>query len=415
MNFWLSLFTFSIVLTLLAACNGSTSPTETISAPLVSTYSADKIQNRVLLGAYLEKDGWDEEVIDAFNNKLNKPVSIINVFSSFDMNWDYLKYQNSNVVSRHAIPMISWMPTINQRPNDSLLPEITNGEWDDYIYEWINGFRLWLATYQADHKPTIMIRFAHELNTDGFPWGNQPNELINAWRHLHRQFVLAGVSQHIEWVWNVNNVDVDDYNDFSVYYPGDDVVDWVSIDGYNWGSNYHYTHWKSFDETFSRSYVKLATDFPNKPIMIAEVASAEPSDLPKESMGQLGDDSDNNESKEAWINDMLINIENNYPAIKAVLLFNSNKELNWAIDSDHNSGLKSFNSGIDSTHYVTLDELSQTTSRPVSEYKLPEVVGTESLQKEVNALKLMTLEQRRELRRARFSIRSKADPLGFDH
>ena len=408
MKTWFVLLKYSMVCTLLAACGDSgTTINNEIEAPLVSTYSVDKIQNRVLLGAYLDQDGWDADIIDSFNNKLEKPVSVINVFSSFDMNWTYLKYQSSNVVSRHAIPMISWMPTINKRPDDSLLPEITNGQWDEYIDEWINGFRLWLATYQSGQKPTIMIRFAHEFNSDWFPWSNQPNELISAWRHLHQRFVRAGVASHVEWVWNVNNVDVDDYDDFSVYYPGDDVVDWVSIDGYNWGSNYHYTRWKSFDETFSQSYVKLVTDFPNKPVMIAEVSSTEPADLPNDMRGQLGDDSDIYESKDAWVNDMLSTIENSYPAIKAVLWFNSNKELNWALDAGHNTGLEGLNQGLESAHYITLDDVSQqTASRSIPRTKLPEMVGSELLRQEAESLKIMTLKQRRTLRQSRFASKA---------
>ena len=359
-----------------------------------------------MLGAYLDQDGWDAQIIDKFNEKLSKPISVVNVFSSFDMDWSYLKYQSSNVTSRHAIPMISWMPTINQRPNDSLLPEIAKGDWDDYIDEWINGFRLWLATYEKDQQPKVMIRFAHEFNSDWFPWSNQPDALIDAWRHLHQRFVRAGVHTQVEWVWNVNNVDVDDYDDFSVYYPGDDVVDWVSIDGYNWGSNYHYSRWKSFDETFSQAYVKLVTDFPDKPVMIAEVSSAEPADLPSEAQGQYGDDSDIYESKDAWLSDMLITIENNYPAIKAVLWFNSNKELNWALDAEHNTGLNGLNSGLESAHFTSLDEISSQSARRVTSdatVTLPEVVGSLQLKQEADYLRMMPLQQRRQLRQSRFA------------
>ncbi|PWQ97226.1 hypothetical protein DKW60_10880 [Leucothrix pacifica] len=395
-----------MVCAFLLGCNGGTSVSSGAEAPFVSAYSVDKIQDRVLLGAYLDQDGWDEQIIDIFNEKLHKPISVINVFSSFDMDWTYLKYQSSNVVSRQAIPMITWMPTVNKRPDDSLLSEISDGAWDDYLYEWINGFRLWLANYDANYQPKVMIRFAHEFNSDWFPWSNQPDELIKAWRHIHQRFVAAGVAKHVEWVWNVNNVDVDDYNDFSVYYPGDDVVDWVSIDGYNWGSNYHYTRWKSFDETFSQSYVKLVTDFPDKPIMIAEVSSTEPADLPNEAQGQYGDDSDIYESKAAWVNDMLVTIENNYPAIKALVWFNSNKELNWALDAEHNTGLGAFNAGIERAHYTTLDEVSSTTvKRPASPAAnvIPEVVGSELLQQEADYLRMLPRQQRQHLRQSRFA------------
>lgn len=130
------------------------------------------------------------------------------------------------------------------------------------------------------------------------------------------------------------------------YYPGDDVVDWLSLDGYNWGSNYSFTRWKSFDETFSQQYVKMVSAVPNKPMMLAEVSSAEPHDLPDLSWGQDGDDSDVLESKEAWTADMMQSIQANYPAIKSIVWFNTNKELSWALNETSNTGLTAYNKAV---------------------------------------------------------------------
>lgn len=406
-NLWANLLLYALSLHLLTACNSNDTVVSGITpiSSAVANYSVDKIANHTLIGAYLDQDGWDTDTIDQFNQRLTQPLSIINVFSNFDMDWQYLKHQSDNIVSRRAIPMISWMPVTGERPDDSLLREIATGNWDNYIDEWINGFRLWLTSYPQGQRPTIMIRFAHEFNSDWFPWSNQPERLISAWRHIHKRFVRAGLAGHVEWVWNVNNVDVDDHNDFSVYYPGDDVVDWVSIDGYNWGSNYHYSHWKSFDETFSQAYTKLVTDFPDKPVMIAEVSSAEPADLPNEAMGQLGDDSDAYENKAAWVSDMLVSVEHHYPAIKALLWFNSNKELSWALDAAHNTGLAAFNDGTSGGHYVTLESLNSEVARrheTLPSTTLPLVVGSDLLLQEAAALRALSKQQRSALRQAQF-------------
>ena len=75
---------------------------------------------------------------------------------------------------------------------------------------------------------------------------------------------------------------------FSHYYPGGYYVDWICIDGYNWGTNpVQPDRWKTFGEVFGLTYSTL-TQISSRPIMIGETASSE-----------LGG------SKAAWITDTL--------------------------------------------------------------------------------------------------------------
>jgi hypothetical protein len=184
------------------------------------------------------------------------------------------------------------------------------------------------------------------------------------------------------------------------------VVDWVAIDGYNWGSNYHYSQWKSFNETFSSAYVKMVTNFPGKPVMIAEVASAEPADLPDAKRYQYGDDTDRTESKATWISDMLQIIKSDYPAIKSVIWFNSNKELSWALNAEHNTGLDAYNAGTTGTHYIGLSDLSPETTlaaKPELDQRLPTVTGVELLRLEAELLRQLSQDERRAIRLSRFT------------
>ena len=295
-----------------------------------------------MLGAYVDYDGWNTTTIDQLNAVTTKPLSVVNLFSGFDQDWTSLSVQATNIVSRHAAPMITWMPSQSARPDSNLLGEINNGQWNAYIDNWIAGLKNWQATYPADKRPTVLLRFAHEFNGNWYAWGNDPDGLKKAWRYLYTRFAEAGVTG-VEWVWCANNVNVDSYNDITRYYPGDDVVDWTSLDGYNWGSNYSFTQWKGFAETFSAPYAKLVTNYPTKPILLAEVASAEPADVPNPLYGQNGNDSDAGQSKEAWVQDMYTRIMAEYPAIPAVSWFNTNKELSWALNGAGNTGLVAYN------------------------------------------------------------------------
>lgn len=290
-----------------------------------------------MTGAYIPGDGWNTTRISEFKQDSGANLAVVNLFTSFDYTWsNQLKYQASNIVSQQATPMITLMPVISAR-RVNLLGEITSGQWDTYLDAWIAGLKSWQSKYPSNQTPTVLLRFAHEFNGNWYPWGNDPNGLRAAWRYVHARFAAAGVS-NVEWVWCANNVNVDSYNDVSRYYPGDDVVDWTGLDGYNWGSNYSFSQWKSFDETFSVPYVKLVTTFVNKPVLISEVASAEPSDTPRSSYGQTGNNSDANESKTAWVADMYGRIPQDYPAIRAVSWFNINKELSWSLNSTAQNG-----------------------------------------------------------------------------
>lgn len=315
-----------------------------------------------MLGAYVDYDGWNTSVIDQFNTDTAKPLAVINLFSSFDQDWGSLNIQAANIVSRHATPLITWMPSTASRPGANLLAEITAGQWNSYIDGWISSLKLWQASYPADKRPTVLLRFAHEFNGNWYPWSNDPEGLKAAWRYLHNRFAQAGVTG-VEWVWCANNVSVDSYNDVARYYPGNDVVQWTALDGYNWGSNYSFTRWKGFAETFSVPYTKLVSTWPDKPVLLAEVASAEPTDLPNPTYGQDGDDSDAGQSKEAWVQDMYTRIMLQYPAIRAVAWFNTNKELNWALNGVGNTGLAAYNALITNNYYTgTFTPLTTTTT-----------------------------------------------------
>jgi len=107
------------------------------------------------------------------------------------------------------------------------------------------------------------------------------------------------------------------------YFPGDDVVDLVAIDGYNWGRTRDWSVWQSFEEIFSDAY-KTATALSKRPIIIGEAASAE-----------IGG------SKSLWISDGFKQLRRSFPRIEALIWFDVQKESDWRIASSPES-LKAF-------------------------------------------------------------------------
>lgn len=408
-----NLYVFLFTCIFIASCGSSELP------ELNDKTNLNSSDTKIMLGAYLKNDGWSLDILEKFKAETQKQTSIIMLYTNFEMDWSFLTTQTTNIVSSGSTPLITLMP-FNSGYED-LLGMIAMGEKDSYINRWVEDFKAWRDSYPEDNRPTILLRFGHEFNGNWYSWGNQPEKFKMAWRHIHGLFEAAGVNNSVEWVWSASATDVDDYNDITVYYPGDDVVDWTSLDGYNWGSNYSWSRWRTFDEVFSAAYVKLVDNFPDKPIIIAEVATAEPNDFPDPAWGQDGDDSDAAESKEVWISNMLSRIKESYPSIHAVSWFNVNKELSWSLnetakDGLANTGLSAYNNSVlDSvflSEFIPRRTLSVNVSkklflksqRKVTSNNKPVVVGGELREKEAKGIRSLPSHILGKIRQERISF-----------
>ena len=221
------------------------------------------------------------------------------------------------------LSMVTWEPWCE-------LESIIQGKYDDFLRR--NARKI------AEVKIPVMIRFAHEMNGNWYTWSGQhngagetkgfgdsnvpdgPERYIAAYQRVVDLFREEGAT-NVLWVWAVNNTSVPDegWNDMLNYYPGNDYVDWVGIDGYNWGTTRAYGGWMDFRSLFGPSYEKLTRAIPDKPLIIAEFASAE-----------TGGD------KSAWITDCFAEMKK-HNRIKAFVWFNVFKETAWSLDSSDES------------------------------------------------------------------------------
>jgi len=214
-----------------------------------------------------------------------------------------------------AIPMITWEPWntkngVNQ-PEYSLR-QIAAGKHDSYIRGW--------ARAAARLDGPLCLRFAHEMNGNWYPWaagvnGNSAADYIKAWRHVHAIFEAAG-ADNVQWVWSPNR-DYPGATPLDALYPGDEYVDWVGIDGYNFGTEKDGQSWRSFNETFKATY-DIVTALSARPVMIGETGSTE-----------AGGD------KAAWIREGLSpeNLATNFPRLRAVIYFNQVGSGNWPLST----------------------------------------------------------------------------------
>lgn len=219
---------------------------------------------------------------------------------------------------RGAVPVLTWEPWTKGNGADQpsyALARVIAGDFDGYITQWGAKLAAW-------HSP-VMLRFAHEMNGDWYPWGdgvngNTPRDYIGAWRHVHDLLVNAGASNVI-WVWTPNATVNGMPSQLGKYYPGDSYVDMVGLDGYNWGASDGANRWQQPAEIFSNGLAQLRTIAPSKPVLIGETASAE----------QGG-------SKAEWISQLVDYLAQQRDVV-GFIWFNVDKETDWRIDSSPQS------------------------------------------------------------------------------
>ncbi len=217
------------------------------------------------------------------------------------------------VAARGATPLLTWEPydwTAGVEQPQYALARLRDGSYDPYLRRWADALRSW-------GRP-VLLRFGHEMNGSWYPWaeginGNVPGEYTATWRHIHDIFTAAGAS-NVSWVWSPN-ISYTGSTPMAQLYPGDAYVDWLALDGYNWGTSASWHSWTSPAQVFDASLTELAAIAPGKPIMIAETASTE-----------LGGD------KAVWIGE-LFDWLGQRPQVRAMVWFQHDKETDWRINS----------------------------------------------------------------------------------
>ena len=214
-------------------------------------------------------------------------------------------------IARRRTPQLSYItPRDASMDGGRSLDAILAGKWDYYIDRY--------AREVASLRARVFVRPMFEMNGSwafyNVTRSGSTRKYVAAWNYLRKRFAATGASNAV-WVWSPNATDSPETsaNDHSHYYPGDAAVDWVGIDGYNWGTTRTWARWRTFSSIFRAVYSRYAR---RKPIMVAEAASTE----------HGGD-------KGRWIRDARRQTKTRFPAIKAWFWFHANKETDWRVNS----------------------------------------------------------------------------------
>ncbi|WP_173468696.1 glycoside hydrolase family 26 protein [Fibrobacter succinogenes] len=251
-----------------------------------------------------------QENVQAFQDLQGTHIDLISYFALFDVNdWNATEEFANVAKDNGSTLVVTWMA------NGYNAQDLVNGKADEYIREYAKGVK--------GYGEEIWLRPLHEANGDWYDWGvgkagagNTDANVAEAFRHIVKIFKEEGVT-NVKWVWTTNASNAGKGSTLTGNYPGDEYVDYISIDGYNWGKCQSWSSWQTFSQVFKKSYDALAKI--NKPLFIAEISSSE-----------------HGGNKAEWITDMFEHFATDFSRVFAVMWFSQSKEDNegdWALNT----------------------------------------------------------------------------------
>jgi hypothetical protein len=297
-------------------------------------------------------------------------------------------------------------------------------------------FAAWCAAWNARGVP-VFVRFAHEMNGDWYAWRMRPALYREKFRLLaesiHAQAsetamvwapneataypfgAFAGMSRAVyladhgtEADWDLLDTNADDILDnpgvlndhpFAPFYPGDDVVDWVGMTVYHWGTAYPWLYNTLSEDRKLWAIITGNYDGPNgdrrwnpdfyaeyaaakgKPMMIPESAAFFRPSLPVAPDPDWPplQTSDELLIKSQWIDQLLalsgdtpqaMDIAENFPLLKCINWFNhfkreaeaGNDWVDWTVTGNADvtaaylQGLRTMKAG--RRHFLRADDLA---------------------------------------------------------
>jgi hypothetical protein len=268
--------------------------------------SATATDPRIALGAWIPGVPRDAQALTRYTERSGGTPAILHWFQRWESHGAIDPRGIELAKSIGAAPMISWEPWQG-------LDAVADGSWDAAA----EAFARSVASFEGP----ILLRFAHEMNLPEIPWFGPPTIFAAAWQRVRRIFRDAG-ADHARWVWSPYAIGRG-VADLRPYFPGREQVDWVALDGYNWGRRRWWHRWASFERIFGRSLRQLEALAPGVPQMLAEIGCSE-----------VGGD------KAAWMRDALLRaIPERHPLIRAVVWFDEHRPGHpvWRVNSSAGS------------------------------------------------------------------------------
>ena len=262
---------------------------------------------------------------------VNKTLSILVIEGLYNMVDVHKRYRQILGISKEeklekaTIPFL-WYDLEKWMGRRGGLDVILSGKWDSIMQTHAQN-----ARKIGEKQGGFFFRILHEMNIrkQWPPWRGEPKKYKMTWKHIWHIFNEEGANEYATWVFNPYSSSSRGVDSWEWYYPGDKYVDWIGIDGYNFGGFTSQTTrypTQSFFNLFVIDYNKMRKYYPNKPMMLVEVGMHESKSKPK------------------WVAEAFETTKNDFPGIKALIWWS----INWShlefknYDSRINSSEASF-------------------------------------------------------------------------
>eukprot|EP01012_Entosiphon_sulcatum_P036814 TRINITY_DN4702_c0_g1_i1.p1 TRINITY_DN4702_c0_g1~~TRINITY_DN4702_c0_g1_i1.p1 ORF type:complete len:355 (-),score=47.92 TRINITY_DN4702_c0_g1_i1:685-1749(-) len=231
----------------------------------------------------------------------------------------------------NSVPFITLQPWPYWANTSTPNKEIAQGIADSFLDEFsanLHSFLMGLdGKWHTGDDRRVYIRLGHEMNGNWYPWSPKcvsdlcqpmkidqtPQDYQAMWRHVYSKLHSSPAVglDHIQMVFCPNNFAPYHVSDF---YPGDDYVDWMCLDFFNFASVMNLTWSMPAD---------LATDMVNQ---LRAINSAKPL-----AIGEYASTSKGNgtTAKGDWIAKTFSYFES--ASVDMFLYFNIDKETDWAM------------------------------------------------------------------------------------
>lgn len=254
--------------------------------------------------------------VDTFVAMQGRGLEFVEYYAIWPATWSTVKPYADIAANHGSTLFVTW------QPNGYTAPDINSGKADAYLAKF--------AADMKDYPHEVWLRPLHEANGgDWYSWAvgnssklNTEEGVAKAFQRIVSIFRTAGAT-NVKWVWTTNgqNMTTGNPTTFAGTYPGDGYCDYISIDGYNFGTFHTVANsgwassWQTFAQTFKPAYTALAGI--NKPIFIAEFGSSE-----------LGGD------KARWYREAFASLSTSFPRLFALMVFsNDDSNGDWRINT----------------------------------------------------------------------------------
>ena len=287
-----------------ATASATTAPTAPATASAQLTPPSG-----LLFGAFVAKQDSTTDVetsVSAFEQQIGRKLDLVR----FYVRWDTPLMPDAVVrsVARDRTPVLSITPKKEDGTKLSWA-SIAAGDQDARIREQ--------AAAVAGLGVPVFLVFQHEPDmATGY---GSPAEFRAAWRHYVEVFRQQGVTNAAwTWVMTPTGFAATASTPAGDFYPGDDVVDWIALDPYNWYGCAPSvpTAWQSMAQAAGpfRTWAQPH----GKPLMLAEWGSVEdPADPAR---------------RADWYRETLA-MSTSWPELKAISAFDATGNCAWRVDS----------------------------------------------------------------------------------